>query len=63
MSYKDKTYCGSPHCENKCGRKLSEEQKRELAMLSDAGYWSAQVSYAYFCGEPEKEDNSSLVQR
>jgi hypothetical protein len=51
MSFKDRTYCASPQCTNECGRKLTEDQKRDVAMLSDAGYWSAQVSYAYFCGE------------
>jgi hypothetical protein len=56
MSYKDKTYCASPNCTNECGLKLSDEDKQDLAMLLDAGYWSAQVSYAYFCGKPyEKE--------
>lgn len=57
MSFKDRTYCASPNCENKCGRKLTKEQKQELAMLSDAGYWSAQVSYAYFCGDSDTLTN------
>jgi len=52
MSFKDKTFCASPNCQNECGRKLNEEQRIDLAMLEDAGYWSAIVSYAYFCGEP-----------
>lgn len=52
MSFKDKTYCASPQCTNECGRKLTDEQKMDLWMLADAGYSSAIISYAYFCGEP-----------
>lgn len=56
MSYLDKTFCASPNCKNECGRKLTPEQKQDLAMLKDAGYWSAIVSYAYFCGEPSVDE-------
>jgi len=55
MSYKDRTFCASPNCKNECGRKLIEEERIDLAMLEDAGYWSAIVSYAYFCGKPLEE--------
>jgi len=58
MSYLDKTFCASPNCKNECGRKMTAEKKQDLAMLSDAGYWSAQVSYAYFCGEAEDNENN-----
>ena len=47
MSYKDKTFCASPHCKNECGRKITEEDKKFLK-----GHPWYPVSYAYFCGEP-----------
>jgi len=46
ISYKDKTFCASPKCENKCGRKLTMEQKMEVHRNK------IDVCYAYFCGEP-----------
>jgi hypothetical protein len=32
---------------------MSEEWRQQLADLSETYYWSKQVSYGYFCGEPE----------
>lgn len=55
MSYLDKTFCASPHCENKCGRKLTDYQKQDSGMLCEAGDSSGLICYAYFCGEPTKE--------
>jgi len=46
MTFKDRTYCASPDCNNKCGRKMGEEERHALA------YCDYQVvSYGYFCGE------------
>ncbi len=45
MNY-DQTYCASPNCTNKCGRKLSDKDKNEL---SRNGF--DRISYAYFCNE------------
>lgn len=56
MSFKDKTYCASPNCINECGRKMNPEERRELNLLEDAGYYERYVSYAYFCDEPELEN-------
>ena len=53
MSNKDRTYCASPKCENNCGRKASQEDKKFFARHP----WYP-VSYAYFCGEPEEEETS-----
>jgi len=44
-------YCVSPNCENKCGRKLSEEVKKRIDQIVKRGDW---VTYGYFCGEPEE---------
>ena len=46
--YRDTTYCASPHCQNKCGRKLTPEQEATVK-LHNIELW-----YGYFCGEPEK---------
>jgi hypothetical protein len=43
----DQTYCVSPDCKNECGRKMTEEQKKELREIDGAC-----VSYGYFCGQP-----------
>lgn len=61
MTFKDKTFCASPNCKNACGRKMTDKQKMDLSMLSDADYWSTQVWYAYFCGEPENEYREDYV--
>ena len=49
--YRDKTYCMSPNCENKCGRKMSKEVE-ELLKADKYG----RTSYAYFCSEPETKE-------
>lgn len=66
MSFKDKTFCASPNCNNECGRKMSDAEKQQLGALqynlnirssldiASADYQpnlTVQVSYAYFCGE------------
>lgn len=44
--YLDTTYCASPNCKNECGRKMSDEIKKEISRLEHA-----RVAYAYFCAE------------
>lgn len=46
--FRDKTYCASPDCQNKCGRKMSAEIE---SILKADKY--GRTSWAYFCGEPE----------
>ncbi len=48
MNYLDRTFCASPDCKNKCGRKMTEKEKNRMPDYE-------QVSYAYFCGEPQWE--------
>ncbi len=50
--YRDKTYCASPNCNNKCGRKISPEIKEILAADK-----YGRTSYAYFCGELEVKEH------
>ena len=51
MSFKDTTFCASPNCENKCGRKISD-----IDMSFLKGHSWLPVAYAYFCGEPCKHE-------
>jgi len=55
ISYLDRTWCASPNCENKCGRKLSNVQTREIIL----GKYC--ISYSYFCDDKgellNKEEN------
>ncbi len=44
MTYKDKAFCASPNCDNKCGRKLSLEDKHYLRKHP----WMT-VAMSYFC--------------
>lgn len=46
MTYKDKTFCASKNCQNKCGRKMTEEEKKEVSEKP------VLVCYSYFCGKP-----------
>ena len=49
MSYKDKTWCASPQCKDKCGRKMLDKDRKLVEALGQDAY----VSYAYFCGYPD----------
>lgn len=52
MGYKDRTFCISPNCVNNCGRKLTENIRK------DAKAWwggdDAPISVGYFCGPKEE---------
>jgi len=47
ICFRDKTFCQSPNCKNECGRKMTEEEKKQLERHP------MPVCYGYFCGEPE----------
>lgn len=53
ICYRDTTYCVSPDCENKCGRKLTPgiEQEAHAWWGSD----SAPIAVACFCGGDVRE--------
>ncbi len=53
MTYKDKTFCGSTHCKNKCGRKMTDEMAEELYKLAWKNPASSyhMTSYTCFCDE------------
>lgn len=48
---RDKTYCGSPTCQNKCGRKPTEEDQRFFDDHLNRYGQHAPVWWAYFCDE------------
>lgn len=57
ICYKDMTFCVSPNCTNKCGRKLTEEIKKEAEK-----WWGgpdAPICVSYFCGESDEYINIS----
>lgn len=57
MSFKDRTFCASKNCKNKCGRKMTSNEKQELAKLGIEGVkLSLLVTYEYFCEEPSYEE-------
>ncbi len=48
MCYKDMTFCVSPNCENKCGRKLTEKIKQDAVK-----WWGGKdvpIAVSCFCG-------------
>jgi len=51
MSNVDKTFCASPDCQNKCGRKMNETERKFVR-----GHPWYPISYGYFCGEPTSID-------
>ena len=56
MCYKDMTFCISPECENKCGRKLTSEIK----IAAEKWMKNAPIACACFCGR-DLEESYNLV--
>lgn len=46
--FKDKIFCGSKNCNNDCGRKITEEEKKEARELN------IPIAYGSFCEEINK---------
>lgn len=52
----DKTFCASPQCENKCGRKIDENDQPTLSVFASFNYGRRiSMSWGYFCDEAEGE--------
>lgn len=49
LCYRDKTFCRSPNCKNKCNRKITDQERGEAIRLE------MPIAWGYFCGEPEDE--------
>lgn len=52
--FRGKTFCTSPNCENKCGRKMTKKEEEQLEAMREEYGKSFDVSQGYFCGEPEE---------
>lgn len=51
IGYRDRTWCGSPNCQNKCGRKFTEEDR-----ASAVEWWGGEdfpLAVSNFCDEEE----------
>lgn len=49
MVYLDRTFCLSPDCENKCGRKMTEKQRSKIPD-------DAVISWGFFCCDDMEAD-------
>lgn len=54
--YRDRTFCASPNCKNKCGRQLNSEIKRKaeewwMSFTNGRTCIDAPIATAYFCDE------------
>ena len=49
ITFKDKTFCASICCDNKCGRKKTDEEKQQLKDMSTR--INEAVSWSYFCSD------------
>ena len=53
----DKTFCASPNCTDKCGRKMSKIEANYFKELAFRGInVSSRISHAYFCDKPTELD-------
>lgn len=55
LSYKDKTFCALPNCNNECGRQITQQERK------DAYIKHLPIAYAYFCGLPDEAYQSIKV--
>ena len=55
MTFKDRTFCASKNCKNNCGRKMTEEETKELNALPTE---EQIVSMADFCNPYLKYDKT-----
>lgn len=48
LCFRDRIYCHSPNCTNKCGRQLTQE------VIDSAEKGGCLIASGYFCGKPEE---------
>lgn len=58
MTYLDITFCVSPNCTNKCGRKLTPEIR--AAAIKDWGGEDAPISVGHFCNQDGEANAGSF---
>lgn len=55
ICFRDRTYCGSPNCQNKCGRKLTDADKEAAKKwwlnVTNGEDDGAPIAYMNFCDE------------
>lgn len=64
MTYKDRTFCISPNCNNECGRQLTNEIAEEaefLGMLISASYFCDNVDEFLQCLDDAHTPNERLA--
>lgn len=54
ITYKDKTFCSSANCKNKCGRKITNKD------VSDAKRLKLPISFADFCNEKQDQQENGV---
>jgi hypothetical protein len=59
IKYKDKTFCASPNCKNECGKQMSMLEEKEVDAILE--YEGIDVTYEYFCGEPDDSEIKKIV--
>lgn len=47
----DRTFCMSPNCTNQCGRQWTKNHEQAAKRCG-----KDQISMAYFCGEPKRNE-------
>ena len=53
ICFKDRSFCGSPNCQNQCGRKMTQEEEYEYKRANEPDQWDGMlgVSYVRFCDD------------
>jgi len=54
ITYKDKTFCSSVNCKNKCGRKITSKD------VSDAKRLKLPICFADFCSEKQDQQENGV---
>lgn len=59
ICYRNRTWCGSPNCQNKCGRKFTEEDRQ--AAIKWWGSEDFPLAVSNFCGEETANDSTGNI--
>ena len=51
MCFRDMTFCSSPNCKNKCGRKFTDEVQKAADKWWEDCDGEAPIALSYFCDE------------
>lgn len=59
MTFRDKTFCASKNCTNKCGHKMTTKESEQLERLKKRE--GVMVSYSYLCDEEKQKRAESTA--